>query len=114
MCAKADETYRELRDALTIDAADVVLADAEAVDISVSDPNALVAITLTPAVESSELDLDPNSVLWSLGFSGKKESVLAPAKPISSAKNDDGSWTLSFRANEVARWAAFCWQQWRG
>ena len=53
----------------------------------------------------SELDLDPNSVLWSLGFSGKKESVLAPAKPISSAKNDDGSWTLSFRANEVARWA---------
>ena len=105
MCAKADETYRELRDALTIDAADVVLADAEAVDISVSDPNALVAITLTPAVESSELDLDPNSVLWSLGFSGKKESVLAPAKPISSAKNDDGSWTLSFRANEVARWA---------
>lgn len=72
MCAKADETYRELRDALTIDAADVVLADAEAVEISVSDPNALVAITLTPAVESSELDLDPNSVLWSLGFSGKR------------------------------------------
>ena len=47
MCAKADAVYRDLLDSLTVDSPDAVLADSEAVEISISDEKALVAITLT-------------------------------------------------------------------
>lgn len=105
MCAKADETYLKLWDDLTIDDPTACLADAENLRVPTNDPDATVDITITIGVDYSDLELDPESVRWSLGFTGKKDSVLNPAKPVAARKNDDGSWVVTFRAEDVAKYA---------
>ena len=91
-----------------LDAINVHMMSVEADSLSVSDEESLVEVVLYGSPEFNVQGLDIETVYWSLGFTGKKESVNAPAKPVSVRFDDvDGDGivdaVLSFKAHEVAQ-----------
>lgn len=83
---------------------DTVVAEVTPGDLSVTDEvaEAQVIIRSIPGLDIEEID--PTTVLWSLGFTGAKASVLAPAKPLRVEVTDDGL-VCTFRAHDVAQYA---------
>ena len=102
-CNTMDTVYDALLDAINVH-----MMSVEADSLSVSDEESLVEVVLYGSPEFNVQGLDIETVYWSLGFTGKKESVNAPAKPVSVRFDDvDGDGivdaVLSFKAHEVAQ-----------
>ena len=97
--ARSDEAYGELL--ALLDAAE---AEARPGEISVADESAEARIVIRTTSEIDADEIDPDTVLWSLGFTGAKASVLTPARPLRSERTDEGL-ELVFRAHDVARFA---------
>ena len=103
-CKAMDTVYEALLDAINLHTMHV---DVET--LSVKDEGK-VEVVLFGSPEFNVEGLDLDTVYWSLGFTGKKESVNAPAKPIDCRFEDwDGDGivdaVLTFNAKDVAQWA---------
>ena len=103
-CARMDALYADMLSAL--DRHDMSV---EAESLSVSEEKT-VEVVLYGSAELHVQGLDLDTVYWSLGFTGKKESVNAPAKPIAIRFDDvDGDGivdaVLTFNAHDVAQFA---------
>lgn len=97
--AKADARYRELL--ATIDYLDAEVTPNE---LSMSDESAEVTVKVFASDDFDPSEVDPKSILWSLGFTSSKPSVNAPAKPIRVTAGDDALEAV-FRAHDVAQYA---------
>ena len=103
-CALADETWEKMLKQISLHTMSV-----EAESLSVS-REAQVEEVLYGSADFDVPGLDMETVYWSLGFTGKKESVNAPARPIAHRFEDvdnDGimDCVLTFNAHEVAQFA---------
>ncbi|MDO5532690.1 C69 family dipeptidase [Sutterella sp.] len=95
--ADADNLCRELLAGL-----DTVEAVVWPGELSVTDESAEAEVVITSLPEFDIEEVDPASILWSLGCTGAKASVLEPAKPLSVTVRD-GALVCRFRAHDVAR-----------
>ena len=103
-CAQADEAWEKMLKQISLHTMSV-----EAETLSVS-KEATVEVVLYGSADFDVTGLDMETVYWSLGFTGKKESVNAPAHPIAHRFEDvdnDGimDCVLTFNAHEVAQFA---------
>ena len=103
-CKAMDTVYEAVLDAINLHTMHV---DVETLSVK-DDGKVEVVLFGSPEFNVEGLDLD--TVYWSLGFTGKKESVNAPAKPIDCRFEDwDGDGivdaVLTFNAKDVAQWA---------
>lgn len=101
-CAQADEAWEKMLKQISLHTMSV-----EAETLSVS-KEATVEVVLYGSADFDVTGLDMETVYWSLGFTGKKESVNAPAHPIAHRFEDvdnDGimDCVLTFNAHEVAQ-----------
>ncbi len=103
-CAQLDELYEGVLRKIN-----TRLMSVQADEISVSAAGTVEVVLFgTPEFDVQELDMD--TVYWSLGFTGKKESVNAPAHPIAHRFEDvdnDGitDCVLTFNVHDVAQFA---------
>lgn len=97
--AKADARYRELL--ATIDCLDAEVCPGE---ISIADEAAEVVVKVFATDDFDPAEVDPKSLLWSLGFTSSKPSVNEPAKPlrVTAAEN---ALEVVFRAHDVSKFA---------
>lgn len=103
-CAQADEKWETMLKQISLHTMSV-----EAETVSVSQEHE-VEVVLYGSADFDVTGLDMETVYWSLGFTGKKESVNAPARPIKHRFEDvDGDGftdcVLTFNAHEVAQFA---------
>ena len=103
-CALADEKWEKMLKQISLHTMSV-----EADELSVSKENQ-VEVVLFGSADFDVTGLDMDTVYWSLGFTGKKESVNAPAHPVAHRFEDvdnDGimDCVLTFNAHEVAQFA---------
>lgn len=98
MAAKNDEAYRELLAVL-----DTVEATVEPRELSVTDADAECRVVISSFPELDIEEIDTESIRWSLGFTGAKASVLAPAKPVKAELEGD-KLVLTFKAFDVAQY----------
>lgn len=101
-CCQADEAWEKMLKQISLHTMSV-----EAETLSVS-KEATVEVVLYGSADFDVTGLDMETVYWSLGFTGKKESVNAPAHPIAHRFEDvdnDGimDCVLTFNAHEVAQ-----------
>ncbi len=103
LCKEADRKWASMLKQIS---RRTICVEAEELSISAEDEDVEVVLYGSPEFDVTELDLD--TVFWSLGFTGKKESVNAPARPVGCAFSDtngDGfmDCILTFRAHDVAQ-----------
>ncbi len=97
MTERSNDLLRELLACL-----DTVDAEVHPQELSISDADATAEVVIRSFPELDIEEIDQSSLLWSLGFTGAKASVLEPAKPLKvEIRGDD--LVATFRAFDVAR-----------
>lgn len=101
MCAEADRRYRTIL-------ADINRFEAHASrsELSVSDEEATVKLTLKVPADMAMRVPDAKSILWSVGFSTSKPGVNEPAAPLAMHRVETPSgaeWIFTFRAHDAAK-----------
>ena len=77
MTERSNDLLRELLACL-----DTVDAEVHPQELSITDPDATAEVVIRSFPELDIEEIDQSSLLWSLGFTGAKASVLEPAKPL--------------------------------